>query len=200
MSGKFWITGNKFDSSKVSFSAPSDIGNRYVRYNVRYIYDNNTIKNINLTTNTKDTFVICTGIHLEKGQYAKEHMHQSTIVINDESMDLFGAIVEIAKKFKNEIIPNGELKCPVKEVDDGTVRLYTKLIESNTGKVYTIIQDKDGNEFDVENLGTSFECRPCISINFVVDSNKKASMKIQLTRMYVSNVIEKIDVNLSELD
>ena len=200
MSGKFWIIGNKFDINKVSFSAPIDIGNRYVRYNVRYLYDNNIVKNISLTTNAKDSLILCYGIHRETGKYANENMHQSTIVIDDKTMDLYGCIVDIVKKFKNEIVPDGELKCPVKELEDGTVKLYTKFIESNKGVIYTVFQDKDGNDINVDDLNTSFQCRPCISINFVVDRLMKASMKLQINRMFVSDIIEKVDVKLSEMD
>ncbi|KAG1001505.1 hypothetical protein G6F27_012812 [Rhizopus arrhizus] len=200
MSGKFWIVGNNFDINKVSFSAPIDIGNKYVRYNVRYLYDNGTVKNISLTTNTKDSLILCYGVRNETGQYAKENMHQSTMVIDENTMDFYGCIVDIIKKFKNDIIPDGELKCPVKELDNGTVKLYTKLIESNKGEIFTVFQDKNGKDIKIDDLDTSFQCRPSISINFVVDRSMKASMKLQINRMFVSDLVEKIDVNLSEMD
>jgi len=200
MSGKFWITSSKFDINKVSFSAPVDIGNKYTRYNVRYLYDNDSIRNLTLTTGGKDILMTCTGVYPEQGQFAKEHSYQSTLVTEKDTADMYSAIVDIVKKFKSEIIPNGELKCPVKELDDGTTKLYTKLIQSNDGNVYTVFTDKDNEAIDVKELATSFKCRPCIAINFVLDRGIRASMKLQMTRVYVSDMEEKVEANLSEMD
>ncbi len=203
MSGKFWITANHFDENKVSFSEPEDIGNRYVRYNVRYIYDNKSIRNLALTTDTSKDLITCLGFRKEIGQYAKPNQYQSTLVLNknvDSDCTLFGTIVKIVTKFKNDIIPDGELKCPVKELDDDTVKLYTKPIQSSDGKVYTVMQNKSGEIVDIDILSDVFDCRPTISINFVVASDKKSSMKLQIARMYVSDIKENININLADMD
>lgn len=203
MSGKHWITGIHFDASKVSFSGPEDIGNRYIRYNVRYMYDDTTVKGLYLTTNTVNDFVTCLGIRPDTGKFAKPNSHQATIVLNrhtESHAQLYKAIVEIVAKFKSEVIPDhSDLKCPVNELDDGSVKIYTRPIQSNSGKIYTVIQNKEGDEIPSNTLETVFECRPSLSINFVV-GHDTATMKIQIARMYVARIVEKVNINLADVD
>jgi hypothetical protein len=175
------IRFDEFDIGRVTFDVGEKFMNKYTRYGVKYKYNNDFLGDLRMTTQTATSLLECTYIGMDKFGSG----HSVTLSLDDDKFYTIAA--KIADKFKDHINRKKDINIPI---SDDFSKLYCKLIESKTGRIYTefYTHEEDGDIINtpVEDLKAPLSVRPIFTMQFIVGPT--VNMKVQIAKSYYKKV------------
>lgn len=187
-----WVTPDNFDSDKISVQTVSS-NDSYERQKIMYQYSPDAPKRDLVVTVPKiaDAYVTCRGVQKDffsRGESRIEtNRYGSQFILNGDN----DYHVALYKTFELIIAKVAELTdttvvFPAKDMENYSI-LYTNLIHSNDGRMFTSAYKKD-KQLDV------LQCKQCITrpaflLSTLKKSAKETKIRVQISQMYVHEEI-----------
>lgn len=175
------IRFDEFDIDRVTFDVGEKFMNKYTRYGVKYKYNNDFVGDLRITTATATSLLECTYIGMDKFGSG----HSVTLLLDDDAF--YTILAKVGDKFKDHINRKKEINIPV---SDDFSKLYCKLIESKSGRIYTeFYTHEEGGDIintPVEDLKAPLSVRPILTLQFIVGPT--VNMKVQIAKSYYKKI------------
>lgn len=192
-----WVTSESFDESKIFLSEPVATGGPYMRRSVMYTYDGHTEPKDLCVTTVRDPggLIFCKSVEKEKfgqGDKRVETNHTTAMFTlkgdNPHHVKLY-KLLGIVLKRVSELsgISVANIKLPIVDFDDKSL-LYTRLIQSNDGKIYSAAYTND-KQIDVRDVSNAMT-RPAILFTLTYKDKSQGRLRVQLSQMFVDRIIE----------
>jgi hypothetical protein len=192
-----WVTPKRFNPSLITVVSQEGKGD-VDRYSVLYKYHpDKEPSNLLITVPlNKDAFVVCRGVRKDtynggnKQFDTNRYAAQFVLDIHNEYHNaLYKAFESITEQI--ETLTNSEVKFPITVTKEQTkCIIYTTLIHSNAGKMYSIAYTEDEKEVDILTVGESV-VRPLLLVSFNRQSPTKVNIKLQVSEMLVHKQLQR---------
>jgi uncharacterized membrane protein YfhO len=189
-----WITPDRFNASLVSVEQRDDVD----RYKVLYKYhpDRDPRDLLITVPLNKAAYMFCRGVRkdiyssgnktIETNRYGTQFVLDSNNTYHNALSDMFEAIKE-----RIEVLTNSTAKFPASVNPEQTkCTIYTNLIHSNNGKMYSVAYTEDKQELDIIDVGQCIT-RPLLLISIIRKSPKEVNIKLQVSEMLVQENVQK---------
>jgi hypothetical protein len=189
-----WVTPDNLDVSKITVSRGTS-SEGYDRYKILYQYiPNAEPKDLVITVpKTPDAYLRCRGVQkdvfVQGDKRISTNRYGAQFILNGETEEhkkLYQSFAEV--KSTVEVLTESAATFPIKDMDTYSI-LYTNLIHSNDGKMYSSAYTS------TEQLEIT-ECRSCIArpallLSMLRKSATEVKIRVQVSQMYVHEVIKE---------
>lgn len=198
-----WATPETYNGANVSLGSPVSVFGGYHRRTVLYRYspDSEPKPLVITTLRDMDAFLICREIFKESfgsGDSRVETNKSSASFFlkgdNPQHVSFYDLLAKVMEQVKT-ISGHENVKMPVLDLEGQSI-LYARLIESNTGQIYTSAYN-DTNQIDVRTVRDSLT-RPAMVFTLVYRDNNQAKLRVQLSQMYVNKSFETFPLALQD--
>jgi len=199
-----WITPEKFNENLVSVSLSPREGGNIERYSVLYQYHpnsepSNLLITVPLNTNA---YLSCKGIRketfnngiriIETNRYAAHFFINHNNKFHKALFDLF---VKLKKKL--DAITDGEVQVPFAiHPDKIKCTIYSNLIHSNDGKMYSRAYTHDKQSVDILSVKSCI-ARPLFLVSLNKNSDNKMKLKLQVSELMVHENIQQPETSFA---
>ena len=187
-----WVSTDNFDPDKLSIETaesknPKDMN---VRGKIMYEYTPNAAKrNLVVTVpRVPDAYLVCRGVQKEtyttnNNTRVDTNRYGAQLVIegdNEYHVALYQTFAKIIDRVAD--LTNTKIIFPAKEMDNYSI-IYTNLIHSKEGKMYSTAYKEDGY-LDILECGKC-KVRPALLLSTLMKSATETKIRVQISQMYV---------------
>lgn len=189
-----WVTADKLDPERITLSA-SNSTEGYERYKIMYKYsEGSEPRDLTITVpRVTDAYLRCRGVQkdfftrgdtrIQTNRYGAHFILNAGNSYHSSLYDAFAII-----KSKVELLTESETYFPIRDMQGYSV-LYTSLIHSNDGKMYSSAYTAN-EQIDITGCRASIT-RPAFTMSILRKSSKEVKIRLQLSQMYVHENINE---------